>query len=463
MRSDLRWAAAALALGLGSHALAADDHPRHYGALAAVTVSGQDGLQRVELPLPVLQASRSDGYADVRLFDAGGTPLPLAWGGTAPAAEPARRNVALPRFAWPATLSGAAAAGDARIEINAAGAVVRVFGAKPTPQAAAAPTRWVLDLTGLPRDGSDERWQRIALDWPRHDSGLSTTVRVEASDDARQWRWITQTALLELGSGGDSLAQKHIDWPATAGKPKYLRLQFDTPLVLSAAEMVVSAAAARAALPSQRMAFKADADARTWSLDLQGRVPLARLQVHLPAANSLLALRLEQRNDDKLPWQFVTSFVAWRLSRDAQESESPALDLAPVPARYWRLVADPRTPLPAMSTLDATLEWRAPVLVFAARETQGLQLAVGREKSAAAALPLSTLMPGYQSGAEFKLPLASVGALATQTVATPGLPERLRDASPEDQRRWLLWVVLGAAVAGLGVLAMRLARDLKKP
>jgi hypothetical protein len=137
--------------------------------------------------------------------------------------------------------------------------------------------------------------------------------------------------------------------------------------------------------------------------------------------------------------------------------------VTPVAARHWRLVADPRTPLPAVAMLDATLEWRAPVVVFAAREAQGLQLAVGREKGAAAALPLSTLIPGYQSGAEFKLPLASEGALIPQTVATPGLPERLRDASPEDQRRWLLWVVLGAAVAGLGVLAMRLARDLKKP
>jgi hypothetical protein len=462
MRSELRLAGAVLALCLGSHALAANDQPRHYAALATVTVSGKDGLQRLELPLPVLQASRSDDYADVRLFDAGGTPLPLAWGGTQPSPEPARRGIALPRFAWPSTPPGPSPS-DARIEINAAGAVVRVFGAKTAPQVATAPTRWLLDLTGLAREGNDEHWQRIALDWPRRDSGLSTTVRVEASDDARQWRWVTQTALLELGSAGESLAQKHIDWPATAGKPRYLRLQFDAPLALTASEMVLSASPVRAALASQRMAFRADGDARAWTLDLQGRVPLARIQVQLPMPNSVLALRLEQRNDDKLPWQYVASFVAWRLSRDAQEWASPALDLTPLAARHWRLIADPRTPLPPVTTLDATLEWHAPVVVFAAREAQGLQLAVGREKGAAAALPLSTLIPGYQSGAEFKLPLASLGTLAPQTVATPGLPERLRDASPEDQRRWLLWVVLGAAVAGLAVLAMRLARDLKKP
>jgi hypothetical protein len=211
------------------------------------------------------------------------------------------------------------------------------------------------------------------------------------------------------------------------------------------------------------MVFKAGTEARTWTLDLQGRVPLARVQVHLPTPNSVLALRLEQRNDDKQAWQGVASFVTWRLSRDAQESVSPAQDLTVAPARHWRVVADPRTPLPPMDRLEVTLEWRAPTLVFAARDAQGLQLAVGRDRSTGSALPIASLMPGYQAADEFKLPLAAVGALTPQTVATPGLPERLRDASAEDQRRWLLWGVLGVAVAGLGVLAMRLARDLRKP
>ena len=174
-----------------------------------------------------------------------------------------------------------------------------------------------------------------------------------------------------------------------------------------------------------------------------------------------MLFRSQQRQDDKSAWQTVSSFVAWRLTRDAQDTVSSAVDVAAGAARYWRLLADDRAPLPAAASLEATISWRQPSLVFVARDARGLQIAVGRDKAPSRALPLATLMPDYQDGAEYKLPLATVGDVVAQTVATPGLPERLRDASSEDRRRWLLWAVLALAVIGLAVLALRLARDVK--
>jgi hypothetical protein len=454
---------AALAL-MASAALAqaADDHPRRYAATAPLKLTSSEGLQRLELPLPVLQASRLPGYSDVRLFDTAGTALPQAWAGAPPATEPERRTQPAPRFAWPAVSApGAAAGSDARIEVNAAGAVVRVFGARLAPGAAAEPRRWLLDLAAAPRE-EGVRWERIALDWPRAPAGVSTTVRVEASDDARGWRFVTQTALLELGA--DAPALKHIDWPREAGRPRYLRLAFEQPLALSRSELVSLREPPAPPLASQRFPFAAEADApqRAWTLDALGALPVARVQVHLPMPNSVLALRLEQRHDAKAAWQPVASFVAWRLVREGQESVAPPTAIAAAPARHWRLVADARTPLPDLATLDATLEWRAPLVVFAAGAAQGLTLAVGRDQAAPAALPLPTLMPGYRSADEFKLPQATLGALTPQTVAAPGWPERLSEAAPEDRRRWILWAALAAAVAGLAVLAARLVRDLKR-
>jgi hypothetical protein len=462
MNHRLVLAAAFFTVGLAV-AQPADDHPRRYAATAPVTLTSAEGLQRLELPLPVLQASRQPGQADVRLFDAAGTALPQAWAGAPPAAELERRRLAVPRFAWPESAAPkATAAGDARIEVNAAGAVVRIFGARPATAATTEPRRWLLDLTTAPREDG-VRWERIALDWPRAPGGVSTTVRVEASDDARAWRFITQTALLELGGDANAPAQKHIDWPRDAGRPKYLRLAFDQPLALTRSELTSLREAPAAPLASQRFPFAAEATSpqRAWTLDALGALPVARVQVHLPMPNSVLALRLEQRHDEKAPWQTVASFVAWRLVRDGQESVAPPTPIAAAPARHWRLVADARTPLPELASLDATLEWRAPLLVFAAGSARGLTLAVGRDKAAPAALPLPTLMPGYRSADEFKLPQATLGALTAQTVATPGWPERLSEATPEDRRRWILWAALAVAVVGLAVLAARLARDMK--
>ena len=76
-------------------------------------------------------------------------------------------------------------------------------------------------------------------------------------------------------------------------------------------------------------------------------------------------------------------------------------------------------------------------------------------------LPLATLMPDYRTGAEAALPQATLGALAPQAPTPQTLMQRLGDASPQERRRWMLWAVLAAAVAGLAWLARGLLRDVK--
>jgi hypothetical protein len=48
-----------------------------------------------------------------------------------------------------------------------------------------------------------------------------------------------------------------------------------------------------------------------------------------------------------------------------------------------------------------------------------------------------------------------------QVPVQPTLMQRITDASPQEQRRWLLWLVLAGAVAGLAWLARGLLRDVK--
>ncbi|WP_298232806.1 DUF3999 family protein, partial [uncultured Azohydromonas sp.] len=55
------------------HAQPQDDTPARYAATAPLAPAADaGGLQRVALPLAVLQASRSTGWADVRVFNAAG-------------------------------------------------------------------------------------------------------------------------------------------------------------------------------------------------------------------------------------------------------------------------------------------------------------------------------------------------------------------------------------------------------
>jgi hypothetical protein len=506
--------AALLALAaLAGPAAADDDRIDQYGAVARVELHSSDGLQRLELPLAVLQASRSPGYADVRIFDARGEPVPQAWAQAAPRLPASERLWPVPRFAWPSAAVAAApipgtlpaggavapaadapasAAAEVTVQVNTAGAVVRIEGSAPAPADAAPqpPTTWLLDLSALADPA--ERIARLQLDWPARAGGLATGVQVEGSDDARNWQLVTRSSLLDLGQGG-APALKHVDWPAGARTPRYLRLSFDTPLALARSELALTRGPAERPRAAQRVRFAVDATAhapRPWELDLQGRVPLSHLRLHLPQANTVATLQLQQRDDPKQPWRNVASFTAWRLTRDGHEMNAPAFAFDALAARYWRLVPDARAGLGSESGLEATLEWTPPQLVFAARGVPaaagepasgadappgaadaglrlgsmdaGLRLAVGRATQPAPGVGVATLIPGYEYGAEYRLPAAGLSALSEQAVATPGLPERLRDAGPADRQRWILWAVLVVAVAGLGWFAWNLAREVRR-
>ena len=448
------------------------DAPKQYRAAAAITLLPGEGLQRLSLNWPVLQASRSAGLADLRVFDAQGQAVPFALAQEALPVEQ-QRSVDVPRFAWPDAPTADQTTG-VQLRLDRSGAVLSVAtsaGKRELPKNAAKV--WLLDLTRLSapsegsrdnRDSRDSRISRIDLDWQHEPNGLSTTVSAESSQDGRQWQTVTQAQLLALSNAAaEPLSLKTIAWPPEAERPRYLRLRFDTAIALTGSSARLTRLKAPD-LPLQTVRFEPVAatagQPAFWQLDLQAPIAPQSLALALPELNSLLSLRLEQRNRAEEAWRPVSRFVAWRLQKDGKESTSEALRLTPPPARFWRLLADSPDAALQAQPLAAQIGWRAPQLVVLAK-AGGLRLTIGRAGAASTALPLAQLMPAYQSGDEFKLPSAGLGELVAQTPAEPGWRERLSAASAEDQRRWVLWAVLVAAVLGLGGLALRLVKQIK--
>ena len=471
------------------------DQPNLYAQRAAIRLAPAEGLQRLSLPWTVLQASRSPGLADVRVFDAQGQVLPMAWAKTPPAAE-LQRELQLPRFAWPESPASRSNKGEleVRLHSNAEGTLLSLqagaHGAPATAQQSqngqpAMAKTWLLDLSALQSSArADEHISRLSLDWPARAGGLSTQLRVEGSTDAQQWTAITEARLLDLPPGtpqsgtNAGFSIKSLSWPAQPNAqalPRYLRLQFDTALSLSRSDITLSRSHPAAAPQQAMVRFDPVAakpgQAPQWTSDLQGRMAPLALSVPLSEVNSLLNLRLEQRNRDDEAWRPVSQFVAWRLLRAGVDSSAPAHTLQAEPARYWRLVGDSSAGALAAQPLNLQWQWQAPQLVLLARGAQpptdaapGLRLSVGREAAAPAARPLVGLIPGYQDGDEFKLPEAQLGALQPQP--EPSMKERLAQlAKPEADtlRRGALWAVLILSVVGLGWMARRLLRQTSAP
>ncbi len=456
----------ALLLLLMAHAApgrAADiDAVANYIATASVTPQGSDALQRLRLPLAVLQQARSSGWADVRLFDAHGKPVPLAWAAAPLPAQVAPRLQVLPHFAWPAA-AGQAMAPNLKLEWRSDGTVLKVERAveqagKPgkagKPEAAAAQA-WLIDLKPL---GEAPRPQALTLEWAAPGAaGLVRNVRVESSADAQAWLAAGQAVLVELAGAAGAprqVIQNRLALAALPANTRYLRLRADAALGLSRvqAELAQAAALDLAALDSARFELRDD------QIDLGATLPISRIEFHLGAGNAVVPVSLDRRalqpeRSGAANWEPFASHTAFALRHDGQTLHSPPLELNSLPLRELRFRSHAEAGPQAVS-----LSWRAPQLLFAATGTPPYTLAIGRERARSAALPRAALLPGYQDGDEFKLPSASLGPL--QVKATTGT---LADASPDQRRRWLLWAALATAVAGLGALAWSLMREMRKP
>ena len=461
MNLSLPWRRPALgliALLFTLAAPAADDAPQAYAALAELQPQGGESLQRLRLPLAVLQASRAAGWADLRVFDGEGRALPIAWSGT-PLAEPQPlREHALTPLRWPGTAPGAGT--DAtRVQLDAAGVRVQISRSAPEAAASAAgePGQWFLDLATL----GDERPRALRLDWAAADDGqgLVRQLRAEASTDAQQWRTVGTAVLVELPAAAGEprhLVQDRLELAPLDAALRYLRLSADGPWPLRGvlAQTLGAAPEDERSLDSLRLPLPADG-----VLDPGAALPLRRLELHFEGGTgvapfSLLRPRAPAVAGQPASWLAVASGTAYRLQQGSAMIESPPLVLALAPAARWQLRFAPEARLRPQAV---TLRWRAPELVFATSGRPPYRLAVGRADAAAATLPLGTLMPGYRSGDEHRLPQASLGPLSGRD------GRGLADSDPATLRRWLLWAALLAAVAGLGVLAWRLAREMKAP
>lgn len=442
-----------------------------FAAQAPVQLHSGDGLHRLVLPLAVLQRSQRQDLADVRVLDAGGSPVPMAWA-EPPPAQTSTRLVAVPRFAWPAAAAATGRDAPVKVRVDAQGAVVQVETAPPSrPGSLTVATQWLLDLSPVHRErGAGERLLALQVNWRTPAEGSTVHAALEASDDLQQWRPAGDALLLDApgvgGAAGERLSVRRIEMAQTTSPPKYLRLRLDPALPLQHVAAELQGRSEIAPLDSAQVRFQpvpGDGAVREWTLDLQGSVPLRRLQLELPQRNTVASFQLDRRADAREPWRPVASFTSYWLLRDGRELRSPGVELSAPPARHWRLRLSDRSPLPGAGVLPAAVHWQAPQLVFAARGEPPFSLQIGKAHAEPQNVSLAQLIPGYRPGEELTLPAATLGEV--QAVAAPSLTftERFARSTPAERRRWALWAVLAVAVGLLAWLARRLMREMNTP
>lgn len=469
--------AAALSLCASVAQAAADaNSPAAYAIRVPVTLAADAPLQRVMLPAEVLVRLQSPGYADVRLFNGAGQPVPMALAGVAAASAP-EESVTLPAY----PILGAASTGTAgleglslRIEERQGQRVVQI----DTAGTAGATATATQAVRGALLDARNVQLPvaRMALDVDLP-AGQPVTFRVQASKDLKHWQPLAETVLYRadaaaaptVSTAPGRLGNEQIDLQRADLKGHYLRVTWgDAAVTLRGATLATSSKTGPRERVSASMATPALANPRELVFALPFATPVAALAITPPGSNVLIPVRVLGRNHREQPWSPLASAVVYKMATGGKEQASGPVELGGASVREIKIEADPKTPGFAAAPALA-LQFEPAQLVFLASGQGPFTLAAGLPGATAAAsafLPLASLVPGYQPAQENQLPVALAdvaraditggkpadGALVPAAAASGGISTRSA----------VLWGVLLAGVAALGLMAWLLLRQTKQ-
>lgn len=436
-----------------SAASAFADTPADYRCVAPATLQGSDALHRLTLPFEAYRDARRD-LADIRVFNARGEAVPIAFAGEPEPAREAPAAVALPLFPVSAA-PGTRATSNIDVTVRSNGTLVSVHSRSRAAAATAPrPTAWLLDASQV-----RQPIRTFVVDWEVGPGTEVARVTFEASDDLKSWRTIASRApLLRLEHSGQALAQRNVDVGAL--RAKYFRVTgepggFVLRSVTAEPEQIVRPA------PRLTRIVTASAGAKPgeYVFDLGARLPVEAVRVVLPETNSVAPVTVATREGDSGEWRHVTSATFYRLVRDGVELQSPSVEIGRRPARHWSIQLDARSPGLGNAAPSLEVQWRPAQVVFVARGDAPFSLAFGNPDARRGVLAVSELIPGYEPRAEMKLAEARLGEVRSVARSGDWLRRLTGDTSP---RKLALWAILLMGVAALAWMAWQLQRQLKE-
>jgi hypothetical protein len=439
---------AVFSFALAAPAVSAADARQDYREQWPLQLSSpQAGAYRLMLGEAQYRSAVSPRLTDVQVFNAQGQALPSA---LLSADQPLAQAVqwqSLPWFPLPARGGGAGDDLQLLTERNTDGSVRRVEARLGRRVGTVDPGGWLVDASAL-----RSSVQALRLDW-QAPAALQVRVRVDASDDLRDWQRVADDVpLVDLQHDGRRLQQRRIEIGRQA---KYFRIL----PVGGDALPVLSAVQAERVPPAQAIQWQWRSLTGTagtpgeFEYTLDGRFPIAQADI-ATADNSVVQWTLLSRDDPGQPWLVRAGpWVAYQLQDTAQRRQSQAQSLAVATRdRYWKLVAAQAQGV-AAPTLK--LGYQPEALVFLSQGDAPFSVAAGSVRAARIDAPVGTVIAQLreQQGAQWQPALATVQGPA-QPLAGEAAVQPVRD-----WKRWLLWGLLVLGVLVVGGFAVSLLRQ----
>jgi len=451
-----RWLAACAVLWLAAAGAAEDERIDQFPGRVQLSGTGSEGIYRLALPLAVYRGAAFADLRDLRIINAEGERVPFALYGP-PRDDIEKRTLnRLPMFPlYEATNQPKSLAGvDLQIRQGTDGTLLTLHSGgetKPLPERLKG---YVLDASKLSLP-----LRALHFDWRVGPDSHEGRVRIETSDDLKNWQQLADGTLIDLEFAGQRLQQQRVDFaPAHA---RYLRLSWDKAAFPLNGVWAESMETGRAS-PQETLVISATPGEKAgeYFFDTAARLPVERARLLLPEANTLAPTQLLVRTDGKSMWRGIGNVTFYRLNRDGKELISPQVSVAAYGERYWLVRIDSRSGGLGAAMPKLEISWNPGQVAFVARGKGPFSLAFGNLHAQRTSLELPALIPGYRPGSEDSLPVASLSSTAAE-IAVPVTASSDFDLDRSQIKRLALWLSLIVGVAVLAWMATRLSREMK--
>lgn len=420
---------------------------------------------RLTVPDNVWLNSAWPDLRDIRIFDSTGTPVPMSL----TAAKQIKDESARIRFViYPLSQSRAEEQdGNRKIRLKADnGTELTIYNDNADSLVRPATETYLLvpdNKQQLPLP-----LREITLNWPQQTGNMQARASLFSSDDKQNWSpVIRDVPLMDLKSGDDTLLAQQIKIPdyirGDESRAKYWLLSVtgdnnQAPPQITTAEGTGSRTVERREVNRFGFTPKADTDG-SMIYSLPNTQNLSRLDFHIDQENTVLPVRIEYRSGTAGNWLPLDNKVLYSLVSDDTENRNSSIRLNDLPVRQVRLTAinsSWRDSPPQVTGVKY-----AQYLTFNAQGSAPYLLVWGAHDAGAAFLPLAQLLPGNYLNNQDAIPRADV----SEKVVTLGGEAKLlpapEAAPPFAWKTWLLWGILVAGVAVLGIFAVRLLKEVK--
>lgn len=431
--------------------------PADFAYGCSLPVSDATGLYRLQLPASVYAKLQQQDLRDLQVFNAAGEPMAQMLHQPQPPAAPIRR--AIPFFPLPEKAQAPTSDLRVQVERHSDGSIITI-NSDATTAPSPSGCSYLLDVSG-----PSPKPQQLELQWSAGAATSMYRVQMWESSDLADWQPLGAEAVVaDLEYNGGRISQRSLHLPRTS-KP-YLRMDCvadSPPLRLTGIEGIIGGEAAITPWQWQQpQPGKTENQQGVWSIEyqIQGRLRVEALDLHLPEANSSVRAVVESRPTSESPWQRVASGEFYRLDVQGSGLRNPLLRCATTTDPWWRLTitAGTATTTAADKLPQLRLGWQADDLLFLGRGQGPYTLAFGSGRSLEAAggqealIRTALLQPGSEARIQQIVP-GPIHALGGEQALQP-------PPATIPWQRILLWLVLVAGVALLALMARSMYQEM---